>query len=87
MKTLEEQMASTRPTTGSRNKATHFVGVPAIMLSLLIPRFSAVRVGLGGITVTRRCVSPRVLAYYFVARRPLALAMLVVTCALLWLAS
>jgi len=69
-----------------RNKATHFIGVPAIMLSLFIP-LSWIRfeIGLGGITITAAMLfAAVVLAYYFMLDIPLALAMFVVTCALVW---
>jgi len=69
-----------------RNKATHFIGVPAIMLSLFIP-LSWIRfeIGLGNITISAAMVfAAVVLAYYFVLDVPLALAMFVVTSALVW---
>jgi len=52
MKTLEQQMgfyAAYHQDT--RNKATHFVGVPAIMLSLFIP-LAWLRIELGGVPIT-----------------------------------
>jgi uncharacterized membrane protein YGL010W len=85
MKRIEEQMSIYAAYhQDARNKATHYVGVPAIILSLFIPlvwiRFEA-----GGITVTAAMVfAAAVLIYYFVLDVPLALAMLVVTGALVW---
>ena len=68
-----------------RNKATHFIGVPAIMLSLFIP-LAWLRVDLGGVTLTAAMLfAAVVLAYYFLLDVPLALAMLVVTAALVCL--
>ena len=69
----------------ARNKATHFIGVPAIMLSLFIP-LAWLRVDLGGVTLTAAMLfAAVVLAYYFLLDVPLALAMLVVTAALVYL--
>ena len=87
MRTIEDQMSFYAAYhQDGRNKATHFIGVPAIMLSLFIPlawiRFD---IGLGGITITAAMVfAAVVLVYYFVLDVPLALAMFVVTCALVW---
>jgi uncharacterized membrane protein YGL010W len=65
----------------ARNKATHFLGVPVIVLSLMIPR-----VEVGGFPVTAAMLfAGVVLAYYFVLDVPLALAMLAVNAVLLWL--
>ncbi len=48
MKTLEQQMGFYAAYhQDARNKATHFVGVPAIMLSLFIP-LAWLRIELGG---------------------------------------
>jgi len=69
----------------ARNKTTHFVGVPAIMLSLFIP-LAWLRVDLGSVTVTAAMAfAAAVLVYYFLLDVPLALAMLVVTGVLLYL--
>jgi len=86
MKTLEEQMAFYAAYhQDARNKATHFVGVPLIMLSLFIP-LAWLRIELGGISLTGAMLfAGVVLAYYFALDVPLALAMLVVTGALVWL--
>jgi uncharacterized membrane protein YGL010W len=86
MKTLEDQMSFYAAYhQDGRNKATHFIGVPAIMLSLFIPlswiRFEAV-----GVTLTAAMLfAAIVLIYYFVLDVPLALAMLVVTALLVFL--
>jgi uncharacterized membrane protein YGL010W len=86
MKSLEEQMSFYAAYhQDTRNKATHFIGVPVIILSLFIPlawpAFDA-----GGVTITAAMVfAGVVLAYYFVLDVPLALGMLAVNAALLWL--
>ena len=86
MKSLEEQMSFYAAYhQDARNQATHFVGVPVIILSLFIPlawpSFEA-----GGVTITAAMIfAGVVLAYYFVLDVPLALGMLVVNAALLWL--
>src|SRR2546428_11449683 len=52
MKTLEEQMAFYAAYhQDARNKATHFIGVPAIMLSLFIP-LPWLRFELGGVAIS-----------------------------------
>ena len=87
MKTIEDQMSVYAAYhQDGRNKATHFIGVPAIMLSLFIP-LSWIRfeIGLGNITISAAMVfAAVVLAYYFMLDVPLALAMFVVTSALVW---
>ena len=85
MKRIEAQMAIYAAYhQDARNKATHFIGVPAIILSLFIP-LAWIRFEAGGITVTAAMVfAAAVLIYYFVLDVPLALAMLVVTGALVW---
>ena len=68
-----------------RNKATHFIGVPAIMLSLFIP-LAWLRVDLGGVTFTAAmALAAAVMVWYFLLDVPLALAMLGVTLVLLFL--
>jgi uncharacterized membrane protein YGL010W len=76
---LEEQMAFyARYHQDARNKATHFVGVPLIMLALLIP-LSFMRIEILGFGVTpAMLLAAAVLAYYFVLDVALALAMLLV---------
>jgi len=87
MRTIEDQMSFYAAYhQDARNKATHFIGVPAIMLSLFIP-LSWIRfeIGLSGISISAAMVfAAVVLAYYFMLDVPLALAMFVVTCALVW---
>ena len=85
MKTLEEQMAFYAAYHQDvRNKATHFVGVPAIMLSLFIP-LAWLRIELGGFPLTAAMVfAAAVLVYYFLLDVPLALAMLLITGILVW---
>jgi len=80
MKTIEEQMAFYAAYhQDARNKATHFVGVPAIMLSLFIP-LAWIRFDAGGVTLTAAMLfAAVVLIYYFLLDVPLALAMLVIT--------
>jgi uncharacterized membrane protein YGL010W len=85
MKSLEEQMAFYAAYhQDARNKATHFVGVPVIMLSLFIP-LAWLRLDIGGLGLTAAMVfAAIVLAYYFVLDVPLGLAMLVITAFLVW---
>jgi uncharacterized membrane protein YGL010W len=86
MKTLEEQMSFYAAYhRDPRNKATHFVGVPVIMLAILVP-LSWLRIDVAGFGLTAAMLlSAAVLAYYFLLDVPLALAMLVVIGVLLWL--
>src|SRR3989454_2199578 len=86
MKTLEEQMAFYAAYHQDvRNKATHFVGVPAIMLSLFIP-LAWLRLDVGGIAISAAMLlAAAVLVYYFLLDVPLALAMLVVSAVLVWI--
>ncbi len=70
----------------ARNKATHFVGVPLIMLAILIP-LSWLGAEVAGITLTAAMLlAAAVLAYYFVLDVPLAMAMLVIIGLLVWAA-
>jgi uncharacterized membrane protein YGL010W len=87
MKSLEQQMSFYAAYhRDGRNKATHFIGVPLIMLAILVPlswlRIEVAGFGLTGAMLLAACV----LAYYFILDVPLALAMLVVIAALIWLA-
>jgi len=86
MKSLEDQMSFYAAYhQDGRNKATHFIGVPAIMLSLFIP-LAWLRVDLGGVTLTAAMLfAAVVLVYYFLLDVPLALAMLGVTAGLVYL--
>jgi uncharacterized membrane protein YGL010W len=69
-----------------RSKATHFIGVPVIMLAILVP-LSFLRIEVAGFGITAAMLlSAAVLAYYFLLDVPLALAMLVVIGVLIWLA-
>ena len=85
MKTLEEQMAFYAAYhQDARNKATHFIGVPVIMLSLFIP-LAWLRLEIGGFSITAAMFFAAILlAYYFVLDLPLGIAMLVVTTVLVW---
>jgi uncharacterized membrane protein YGL010W len=85
MKTLEEQMSFYAAYhQDGRNKATHFIGVPIIVLSLFIP-LAWLRVDVAGFPVTAAMVfAGVVLVYYFMLDVPLALAMLVVNALLIW---
>jgi uncharacterized membrane protein YGL010W len=86
MKSIEEQMATYAAYhQDARNKATHFVGVPVIVLSLFIP-LAWLRFELVGIAISAAMLlAAAVLVYYFILDVPLALAMLVVFAALAWL--
>ena len=85
MKSLEDQMSFYAAYhQDARNKATHFIGVPAIMLSLFIP-LAWLRLDLGGVTLTAAMLfAAAVLVYYFLLDVPVALAMLVITGILVW---
>jgi len=85
MKTAEQQMASYAAYhQDARNKATHFIGVPVIVLSLFIP-LAWLRFEIGGLAITAALLfAAAVLVYYFILDVPLALAMLVVFAALAW---
>jgi uncharacterized membrane protein YGL010W len=81
MKTLEDQMSVYAAYhQDARNKATHFIGVPIIVLSLMIPlswlRIDAVSAAM--------VVTAALLAYYLVLDVWLGLAMCAVMGALLW---
>jgi uncharacterized membrane protein YGL010W len=59
----------------ARNKATHFVGVPVIVFSLLIP-LGWLRIEVGGFPLSAALVvSALLLLYYLVLDLPLGLAM------------
>ena len=85
MKTLADQMSIYAAYhQDGRNKATHFVGVPVIILSLFIP-LAWIRIPLGGTELTGAMLfAGIVVAYYFVLDVPLALAMLATTALLVW---
>ena len=86
MKSIEEQMATYAAYhQDARNKATHFIGVPVIVLSLFIP-LSWLRFDLGGVAISAAMLlAAAVLVYYFILDVPLALAMLVLFAALAWI--
>jgi len=86
MKPLEQQMAFYAAYHQDvRNKATHFVGVPVIVLSLFIP-LAWPRIEIAGLPFTAAMLFAFVvLAYYFILDVALALAMTAVTLALVWL--
>ena len=86
MKSLEEQMAFYAAYhQDARNKATHFVGVPVIILSLFIP-LAWPRFDVAGVPVTAAMLfAAGVLAYYLVLDFSLGLAMAALTLVLVWL--
>ena len=84
MKTLDQQMAIYAAYHRNRwNKLTHFIGVPAIIFSILIP-MSWVSIG-GDLSLAHVFVGA-VLAYYFLLDVPLAVATTIATGALLYAA-
>jgi uncharacterized membrane protein YGL010W len=85
VKTLEDQMSFYAAYhQDARNKATHFVGVPVIVFSLMIP-LGWLRVDLGGFALSAALVVTSVLLlYYLVLDVPLGLAMAVVFALMLW---
>ena len=85
MKTLEDQMSFYAAYhQDARNKATHFVGVPVIVFSLLIP-LGWLRVDAGGFPLSAALLATLILLLYYLALDvPLGLAMSVVFAALLW---
>ena len=85
MKTLEEQMGFYAAYhQDRRNKATHFIGVPVIILSLFIP-LAWLRVEVGGVPITAATViAAALLVYYFMLDAVLGMAMLVVFALLGW---
>lgn len=87
MRTIEDQMSFYAAYhQDARNKATHFIGVPAIMLSLFIPLAWVRLFEVNGFVLTGAMLfAAVVLVYYFVLDVPLALAMLVITGILVWI--
>ncbi len=85
MKTLEDQMSFYAAYhQDARNKATHFVGVPMIVFSLMVP-LGWLRVEIGGIALTGALVvTSLLLLYYLVLDVPLGLAMGAVFALMLW---
>ena len=76
MKSLEQQMAVYSAYHRNRwNRLTHFIGVPVIIFSILIP-MAWLRLPLGGIEITGAAVFVAVvLFYYYLLDVPLAIAM------------
>ena len=87
MKTLEDQMSFYAAYhQDARNKATHFVGVPLIVFSLMIP-LGWLRADLGGFTLSAALMVTAILfLYYVVLDIPLGLAMGGVFALMLWAA-
>jgi len=85
MKTLEEQMATYAAYhQDARNKATHFIGVPIIVLSLFIP-LAWLRVEFGGVAVSVAMLfAAVVLLYYLILDVPMGIAMAMIFALLLW---
>ena len=86
MKSLEEQMAVySAYHQDARNKATHFFGVPIIVLSLFIP-LAWLRADIAGVAISAGMVlGAIVLAYYLVLDFALGVAMVVIFALLLWI--
>jgi uncharacterized membrane protein YGL010W len=87
VKSLEDEMAFYAAYhQDPRNKATHFAGVPLIMLAILVP-LAWIRTDLLGFDITAAMLlAAAVLGYYFVLDAALAAAMLAVLAVLIWLA-
>ena len=85
MKTLEDQMSFYAAYhQDARNKATHFVGVPLIVFSLMIP-LGWLRADLGGFTVSAAlAVTVLLMLYYLALDIPLGLASCVAFGLMLW---
>jgi len=85
VKTLEDQMSFYAAYhQDARNKATHFVGVPMIVFSLMIP-LGWLRADIGGFAVSAALVvTSLLLLYYLVLDLPLGLAMGAVFALMLW---
>jgi uncharacterized membrane protein YGL010W len=86
MKSIEDQMTTYAAYhQDARNKATHFIGVPAIVLSLFIP-LAWLRLDIGGVAVSAAMLlAAVVIAYYLLLDVPLGLAMLAVFAVLAWI--
>ena len=86
MRSIEEQMSTYAAYhQDPRNKATHFIGVPAIVLSLFIP-LAWLRLDIGGVAISAAMLfAAVVIVYYLLLDVPLGLAMLVVFAALAWI--
>src|SRR5471030_3336563 len=69
-----------------RNKLTHFIGVPAIVLGVMVA-LAWLRMEVGGTTVSgAMAITAIVLVYYLLLDIPLGIAMVAVFCALLYAA-
>jgi len=86
MKALEEQMAVySAYHQDARNKATHFIGVPIIVLALFIP-LAWLRADIGAIAISAGMVlGAIVLAYYLALDLALGVTMVLVFALLLWI--
>jgi uncharacterized membrane protein YGL010W len=86
MESLEAQMATySAYHQDARNKATHFIGVPIIVLSLFIP-LAWLRADIGGLAISAgMLLGAIVLAYYLALDLVLGLAMVAVFALLLWI--
>jgi uncharacterized membrane protein YGL010W len=87
MKPLEEEMGFYAAYhQDRRNKATHFIGVPAIVFSLMI-LLGWLRVDVNGVTVSAALVTTAALVLYYLALDvPLGLAMALLFGAMVWAA-
>src|SRR5258706_15528891 len=85
MKSLADQMAIYAAYhQDARNKATHFIGVPIIVLSLFIP-LAGLRVEFGGVAISAAMLFAAVVVlYYLVLDVPMGFAMAGIFAALLW---
>jgi uncharacterized membrane protein YGL010W len=85
MKTLADQMSFYAAYhQDSRNKATHFIGVPMIVFSLMIP-LGWLRLDVAGVPLSAALVvTGALLLYYLVLDLPLGLAMGLVFALMLW---
>jgi uncharacterized membrane protein YGL010W len=85
VKTLEDQMSFYAAYhQDARNKATHFVGVPMIAFSLMIP-MGWLRADIAGFTLSAALVvTSLLLLYYLILDVPLGLASCVVFALMLW---
>ena len=86
MKTLEDQMSFYAAYhQDARNKVSHFIGVPAIVLGVMVA-LAWLRMDISGTTISgAMIVTAILLAYYVFLDMPLGIAMAVVFAALLYL--
>ncbi len=87
MQTLEDQMAFYAAYhQDARNKFSHFIGVPAIVLGVMVA-LAWIRMDVGDTSISAAMVITAILlAYYFFLDIPLGIAMAVVFAALLYAA-